>query len=210
MLANWWWKYVYICSKGNKMSERMVEIPYVLSQIQDGKVLDVGMDRVGYLSKLIEIGCTVLTVDPVRDDADYKCKFQNLPDTLKFDYILFLSTIEHFDASEENYKSCQVEIETLKKCKRMLRFDGKVIITVPYGRHQILNNDCILWGRERIKKIFDSSDVIIIDECWYKNTNPLYEDAWENCKQEDVDNCYYNNGEFGFAQAVYMCTLKFN
>jgi hypothetical protein len=186
------------------MSERIVEIPYLYSNIKNNsRVLDVGVDRVGYTDYLLGMGCQVFGCDPLVRDCAYPIKFQDMNEDSKFDAIVFLSTIEHFGPTEENYKTHQIEVDAILKARRMLLPDGIIFITVPFGKGSILNNDAIQWDLNTLCTIQSRSDSVIVDECVFKcNLIDGVED-WKLCEFNDViDNEFFF--ERGHASAVYL------
>jgi SAM-dependent methyltransferase len=189
------------------MSERLVEIPYLYNNIKNNsKILDVGMDRVGYTDYLLAMDCEYFACDPVRECA-YPIKFQDMDESNKFDAIIFLSTIEHFDPSENNWKTHQTEVEAIRKARRMLNPEGIIIVTVPFGKGGILNDDAVQWDLNTLCYIQAKTDSVIVDECVYKCEVIDNEDVWKLCNFNDVANNEFYH-ERGHASAVYLGVWK--
>jgi SAM-dependent methyltransferase len=191
------------------MSERLVEVPYLYNNVKkNSRVLDVGVDRVGYTDYLIGMGCQVFGCDPLVRDCAFPIKFQDIAeDVEKFDVIVFLSTIEHFNPSQENWLTHQTEVDAILKARRLLKPDGVIIVTVPFGKGGILNDDAVQWDLQTLCYIQAKSDSIIVDECVYKCGLVNNNDVWKLCKFSEVmHNEFYH--ERGHASAVYLGVWK--
>jgi SAM-dependent methyltransferase len=186
------------------MSERNVEIPYLYNNIKNNsKILDVGVDRVGYTDYLLGMGCQVFGCDPCRTDCAYPIKFQDMTEDEKFDVVILLSTLEHFDISNKNVFDAQTEIDAINKARRILNPDGIIIITVPYGIGKVYG-DFIQWDYNRLELVKNRANVKTIDECIFKCEliNGYVED-WKLSDRVKTKDCEYFT-ERGHASAVYM------
>jgi len=190
------------------MSERLVEVPYLLNNIKDNSIiLDVGVDRVGYTYNLIRMGCQVSGCDPMRSDCEYPIRFQDMSEDKKFDVIILLSTLEHFAPNQSNYETSEVEIEAIKKCSKILNPDGIIIITVPFGLGKIYE-DFIQWDCSILDRIVKATGVKVVDECVFKCKLINGEDIWELSSFIDtINNEYFV--ERGHASSVYLGVWKF-
>jgi hypothetical protein len=185
------------------VSERDVEVPFVLEYAKGPNLLDVGADATGYTRQLQDKGVTVYSCDP-QGEPSFQCKFQDLETRIKFDTILFLSSMEHFDISEENLKRVQTEVYCICKCRELLAPDGIVIITVPFGKQEIYPapRDFIQWSLPRILKIQSYANAlplreefqIKVDNSWHKISTA-----------EEAKDFKYGDTE---ANAVYMGVWK--
>ena len=158
------------------MSERNAEIPYVLRTAR-GNILDVGADHGiqaggGYAKTLIERGCTLRTVDPVWD-ADFRVKWEDFQTEERYDTILFVSSMEHFDCSEENLWRACAEVYAVAHAREMLREGGYLVITVPFGRCY-RHLDFIQWDDARLKRILGMTQFKAYDEKFYKYNGTDY------------------------------------
>jgi len=132
------------------MSERVVEIPWVLSRYGgQRRVLDIGPAyalplylRHLRMLRIPQLHGVDLTAKPVKglvmDRADVRQ--MPYPDT-SFDLIFCISTLEHIGCDNARY---DIEAPTdplgdaraLAEMRRVLADDGRILITVPFGRRQ--------------------------------------------------------------------------
>jgi len=126
--------------------ERLVEVPWVLSRLRAGRVLEVGyaFAEPAYLAGLVEaapgelVGVDLAEVEvPGFETVAGDARDLPFPDA-SFDQILLVSTLEHIGADNELYGSQAVLDENgrhmaLKELRRVLRPDGSLLVTVPLG-----------------------------------------------------------------------------
>jgi SAM-dependent methyltransferase len=126
--------------------ERLVEVPWVLSRLRPGRVLEVGyaFAEPAYLAGLVEaapgelVGVDLAQADvPGFETAVADARDLPFADA-SFDQILLVSTLEHIGADNELYGSQAARDESgrgaaLRELRRILRPDGSLLVTVPLG-----------------------------------------------------------------------------
>lgn len=135
------------------MTERVVEIPWVLSRYRgEQRVLDIGPAYAvtWYLRHLAGLGIPELhgvDLRPVRirgmRTATADVRRLPYPDA-GFDLILCVSTIEHIGTATDDQYGAEAasdqagDVQALVEMGRVLRPGGRILITVPFGRRQDL------------------------------------------------------------------------
>jgi hypothetical protein len=129
------------------MNEREAEIPWLLSKLKEGSVLDVGSLESLYIKELLERGHKVVR----NDTRTFSCPFGTravVGDILKlksealgkFDNVLLISTLEHVGLKAYQNRASkdpfQRQIETLRCCLQFLKKQGKLLCTLPYGKFE--------------------------------------------------------------------------
>jgi len=189
------------------MSERDVELPFMLKHVKGPRVLDVGVDRCGYTDNLCNMGFMVHGVDPAPPgECKYMMIFAHVPETEKYDSILLVSSIEHFCATTENLDTCGYDIETISKAIRMLNANGRIIITVPFGESYLHNyeaspspsRDFIHYSLEKLRYIMEKCGVVPVIE----EISRVFEKKWSTV--ESAPDARYGGHGADNAEAVYM------
>jgi SAM-dependent methyltransferase len=130
------------------MSERVVEIPWALSRIVDGRrVLDVGpaLAIPEYLAHLTSAGIPELHgVDlldkPVTGMIMAQADVRQMPYAdAYFDRISCISTLEHIGRDIHEWqiaggRETDGDLKALTELRRVLAPDGRLLVTVPFGR----------------------------------------------------------------------------
>jgi SAM-dependent methyltransferase len=130
------------------MSERVVEVPWVLSRYRgEGRVLDVGSayGHPVYLSYLKRLGARSLHgVDlssrRVNGLTMTRADVRRLPYTARsFELIICVSTIEHIGLDNARYQAVggrepAGDVTALAEMRRVLHGSGRIFITIPFGR----------------------------------------------------------------------------
>ncbi|MEO5632925.1 class I SAM-dependent methyltransferase [Gaiella sp.] len=126
--------------------ERLIEVPWVLSRLRSGCVLEVGyaFAEPAYLAGLVEaapeelVGVDLAEAEvPGFETVSADARELPFPDG-SFDQILLVSTLEHIGADNELYGSPASPDENgrraaLRELRRVLRPDGSLLVTVPLG-----------------------------------------------------------------------------
>lgn len=179
------------------MSERAVEVPFVVKWAKGPDILDVGKDQGhSYSIEFENMGFNVeaCDVDPVVSPT-YLGKFQEVDIPRKYDTIVFLSSLEHFNGDID---SPSIEVVAIRKALGMLKPGGRVLVTLPYGvRHT--GDGFINFDEKRVRAVIDASGAAVEhEEIW----------RWSNSRGWGrVDNApdarYGYRGAMG-AEACYL------
>ena len=131
-----------------RSDERVVEIPWVLSRLGGGSVLEVGYANAepAYVAALLRADVERLVgVDlAAREVAGMEtvvADVRSLPlEGGSFDQVLLVSTLEHVGADNEVYgiegvalDGQAARLEALRELRRVLRRRGRLLVTVPLG-----------------------------------------------------------------------------
>lgn len=140
--------------------DRRAEFPWVIANMtKKGDVLDVGCGGSIIQKYLLARGFNVVAVDVSKFLGGYYfnrekrecfvlCDCFHPPFRNEvFDYILIVSTLEHFPAEKD-------DIEILQTLSVLLRKNGRVFVTLPYGfSHCLFNEEGI------ITRIYNDNDL---------------------------------------------------
>ena len=126
--------------------ERLVEVPWVLSRLRSGRVLEVGwaFAEPAYLAALVEadpgelVGADLAEAEaPGFETVVADARRLPFPDG-SFDQVLLVSTLEHIGADNEIYGVADAADEggresALRELRRVLAPEGTMLVTVPLG-----------------------------------------------------------------------------
>lgn len=169
------------------VNERIVEHGLIFKNIEleKGRVLDVGCCESKLVIELASMGYDVYGVD----QADYPLRHPNFhfvktgvtklpfPDNF-FDRILAISTIEHIGFGVYGDVICEEgDKKAIMEMKRVLKKNGKMLITVPYGgkpwrKSSYWYNRCSWYNESSLKELLKDFDIerenyyIKRGECW--------------------------------------------
>ena len=126
--------------------ERVIEIPWVLSRLRAGSVLEVGyaFAEPAYLAALVDAApARLLGVDLAEADVPgmetTRADVRELPfGDGELDQVLLVSTLEHIGADNERYGLAATDDgagmdAALREVRRVLQLDGSLLVTVPLG-----------------------------------------------------------------------------
>jgi len=195
----------------SESDERVIEIPWVLSRLGSGRVLEVGFAfaEPAYISGLLEAAPSELVgVDladaevPGMETVRADVRELPFPDA-DFDQVLLVSTLEHVGADNERYG---VEGEAdgsgmraaLRELRRVLRPGGRVLVTVPLGEPEdygwFRQEDVRGWTR-----LFAGAGFFVEEQEIYE----LTEEGWRAAPTFDATGVRY--GERGPAASAVLC-----
>src|SRR5262249_49370447 len=125
--------------------ERVIEIPWVLSRLGTGRVLEVGyaFAERAYLAGLLRAGVELVGVDLTHADVEgmetVEADVRALPfGDRSFDQVLLVSALEHVGADNTMYgadagRDDDGRRKALRELRRVLRPNGTLLVTVPLG-----------------------------------------------------------------------------
>lgn len=182
--------------------ERTVEVPWMLNQIKEGSILDVGSAESCYINELLEKDPSRLVLNDIRNfstheqDNRVSCVVgDNRKLTIdsfggeKFDNILCISTLEHVAleayGQQKDYKNnpYNAQLEALVyMIDTYLKEDGQLILTIPYGKYEH-GGWVIVYNKEAVDKI--KKITFLKEEVYFTLTN-RDKDTW---KQVSANKC---------------------
>lgn len=146
--------------------ERVLEYSFVLGNLNldHGRVLDVGCKGSMLPSILASLGVETYGIDV----APWKIPYPNFiyvrqdtrctgfPDGF-FDRITAVSVIEHIGLSGRfgSKEDPTGDKNALREMRRILKDNGRILLTVPYGRPKVMRPWCRVYGRETLLEILD-------------------------------------------------------
>jgi SAM-dependent methyltransferase len=191
--------------------ERLVEVPWVLSRLRRGRVLEVGhaFAEPAYIAALVEAGPGELVgVDlaeaevPGFETVVADARALPFPDT-SFDQVLLVSTLEHIGADNEVYGLEGAPDDTgraaaLQELRRVLRPSGSLLVTVPLGEP----GDYGWFRQEDVRgwtRLFTGAGYFVEEQEAYE----LLEEGWRAAPAFDPEGVVY--GARGPAASAVLC-----
>jgi 2-polyprenyl-3-methyl-5-hydroxy-6-metoxy-1,4-benzoquinol methylase len=177
-------------------SERAVEYTWALTNtaiMENGRILDVGCKGSLFPILLSGMGFEVWGVD-LSDIGRYKSRHPNfrfikgnvitapLPENY-FDVITIISTIEHVELKNNG------DIECMKRLGRLLKENGKIILTTPYGSPALFERSRV-YDRERLGMIFEGMRIERMD--FFKE---LELGKWLPAREDEVSKISHTSDE---------------
>lgn len=164
------------------MRERIVENPFVfmnLSLPEGAKILEVGCCRSRLAVELASLGYKVTA----NDLKYYKYKHPNLTFIQgdlrslkikqKFDGVTSISTIEHTGLGSYNEKRSPAgDVEMMTKIHRLLKKKGLLIITVPFGKYEVIDNNSKIYDYKHLLLLLKKFRILKTE--FYKGTDRKY------------------------------------
>lgn len=191
--------------------ERLIEVPWVLSRLRSGKVLEVGyaFAEPAYLAGLVEAGPGELVgVDLAEADVPgfetvvADARALPFPDS-SFDQVLLVSTLEHIGADNAVYglegtQDDDGRLTALRELRRVLQPFGSLLVTVPLGEP----GDYGWFRQEDISgwtKLFTAAGYFVEEQEAYV----LEDDGWRAAPTFDPSGVVY--GTRGPAASAVLC-----
>jgi SAM-dependent methyltransferase len=192
--------------------ERVIEIPWVLSRLREGRVLEVGYAYAepAYLAALVaELPGELVGVDLAEAEAPgietVRADVRDLPFAdAAFDQVLLVSTIEHVGADNTVYglaaeADAEGRLEALRELRRVLRPGGSLLVTVPLGEpgdHGWFRQDDVRgWTR-----LFARAGFFVEEQEAYE----LLDEGWRAAPTFRADGVRY--GERGPGASAVLCS----
>ena len=201
------------------LDERIVEIPWIVSQLKKSKglLLDAGstinhsyiLDEISHFKKIF-----ITTLFPEKKnfpEKNIKYSYEDL-EKIKFkknyfDIITCISTLEHIGFSNDHYNYNKKIIiidkndknkylRVIKKLKSVLKKNGKMLLTIPYGKKEIFHN-LQQFGKKDLNDILTVFHPKKFDITYFVNKN----NKWIKVKPEKIKNVQpkfkvHNNKKF--------------
>lgn len=183
------------------MRERIVENPFVFMNLdlpKGAKILEVGCCRSRLAVELASLGYKVTAIDlkyykykhPNLTFIQGDLRFIKLPQ--KFDAVTAVSTIEHTGLGSYNEKkSITGDMEMMDKIYSLLKKQGKLIITLPFGKYEIINNFSKIYDYKNLKLLFRRFKILKIE--FYKGLNRSY---WIPVNYKDLRTVRFHKKKF--------------
>jgi O-antigen chain-terminating methyltransferase len=187
---------------GKGDTERCVEIPWAMSCYHgEQKVLDVGYAHAEerYIRELFGLSMpTLYGIDLVGKHigtiVSVKGDIRKSPfNSSSFDLIFCISTIEHVGCDNAIYTKGPSPIDELgdlgaiEEMSRMLKRQGKIVLTVPYGKY--LNYGWFIhYDEKKLDKLISASNCEIFDQDFF-----IYQEGWRSCSKTDLKSISYKD-----------------
>ncbi len=206
---------------GRGCTERIIEIPWALSQYNSEKrVLEVGGSHAEqeYIRELKRLRIPALhCIDISEKDApDFikrtaDIRDSGFPDSY-FNMILCISTIEHIGMDNTKYYSPAKEIQNTENLSpdahailemwRILKKDGKLIITVPFGK--LYNYG---WFKHYDSESFSRLIGFIKYKALIKEFFIYTPEGWNVCEESVLKDILYQDNGAPAAAGLCCCVL---
>ena len=191
--------------------ERLVEVPWVLSRLRSGRVLEIGFAfaEPAYVAALVDadvgelVGADLAAADvPGMDTVVADARALPFPDG-SFDQVLLVSTLEHIGADNTVYGAdgsvdASGRVAALGEVRRVLEASGSLLVTVPLGEP----HDYGWFRQEDIRgwtKLFTGAGFFVEEQEAYE----LLDDGWRSAPTFAASGVVY--GERGPAASAVLC-----
>lgn len=191
--------------------ERLVEVPWVLSRLRSGRVLEIGyaFAEPAYVAALVDadvgelVGADLAAADvPGMDTVVADARALPFPDG-SFDQVLLVSTLEHIGADNTVYGGdgnvdASGRVAALGEVRRVLKASGSLLVTVPLGEP----HDYGWFRQEDIRgwtKLFTGAGFFVEEQEAYE----LLDDGWRSAPTFAASGVVY--GERGPAASAVLC-----
>lgn len=178
--------------------ERTVEVPWFLNKEFGESILDIGSAESCYVNEILAKNPKTLVLSDIRSfkthesDPRVKCHIGDIRKTSHnklgtFDTVLCISTLEHIALTaydqKQDWKDSPISEQTnvLKHMMTFLKPDGKLILTVPYGKYEH-GGWVIVYDSDAISKIRSIAEIL---EETYFTLIDRDNDKWIKCSQNE-------------------------
>lgn len=158
----------------------------IASQMDEGKFVGVDFSKIA-----IENAVQNLNTSGIRNCEFFCCDINDFVSEEKFDYILMSDVIEHLSDSELS--------AIIRKCKTLLKDDGKIIMHTPNGLNEYCQSDRTLYSR-------------LFFWIFHKSTNSKFEKSAKQIYYEQVhiNVKSYRQWKYLFRKCGYNLTVKYD
>lgn len=174
--------------------ERIVEFPFIFQNLNEikpnSKILEFGCAKSKLSIELASLGYQVVGVDLLDYELEHYLNFKffkgnflnNSFEKESFDAIVSVSAIEHcgLDTFGEG-KFDNGDIQIMKEFYRVLKPEGKIIMTVPYGKKTV-NPLYRVYDSDSLDNLLSDFKILKINYYIGKHNNF----AWIPCNKEDL------------------------
>ena len=191
--------------------ERLVEVPWVLSRLRSGRVLEIGyaFAEPAYVAALVDadvgelVGADLASANvPGMETVVADARALPFPDG-SFDQVLLVSTLEHIGADNTVYSvegnvDASGRVAALGEVRRVLKASGSLLVTVPLGEP----HDYGWFRQEDIRgwtKLFTGAGFFVEEQEAYE----LLDDGWRSAPTFAASGVVY--GERGPAASAVLC-----
>ena len=187
----------YFATEPLKPTDRYIEYSFVAQNLPSmpAKVLDVGSCGSYFPLILAGLGYEVVSVDLREYSIIKHLKFKNftfrkddikqinLPDNF-FNTILAVSTIEHIGIGGRygEHQDSRGDIVALRQIIRMLKPDGIILLTFPFGKYKVIKPFCRIYDSKAVKELVGK--LLIEKEEYYMQDDA---DNWFKCSMADAE-----------------------
>ena len=195
------------------INERIIEIPFVINELS----------RVSKGSRVLDLGCMESALPLFISGLGYKVTgfdFRKYPYRVPnfkfvqgsilelpfkngyFDVVTCVSTIEHVGIGFYNDPKRKISADLLgiNEIKRVLRPKGVFVLTVPFGKAAI-NNQQRIYGKKELDELVDGFE--LKELCFYKNVKANNgNNYWQRIDLPEAEKMEYTEG------TECVCTLS--
>ena len=181
------------------MSERFDEYMWVIKNLKNqGALLDVGCSESLFAQEISKSSALQVYGIDIRE-PEYAPNFEFSKESAEkthfdndfFDQITIISSLEHFGINAYSNKiiNKNADVEAMKEMRRILKSDGLILITLPYGIDS--SNSFRKYDNSRIEKIMDGFK--ILEKKFLVQTKVGWKEVQEESAYEKGFSEYYPN-----------------
>lgn len=150
------------------VNERLAEIPFAISSLGNARrILDVGSAESLLPIQLASAGWEVWTIDPRGYPFSHRSLHRITGDAAampfepeSFDAVLAISTMEHIGIGYSEVQSRDKDLLASKEIQRVLKRDGRFIITLPFGPKPSSDSFQRVYDSERLQALLSGFRVV--------------------------------------------------